>query len=297
MTETESRKTNTVKVVKGMAAGAAGLLVVAVMIICGLKKPDILFPAMNKDKPQMLFLGDSNIDFAFEGCEIPLKVTERTGIITYNGAVGGTTAAMLSPFINENSYYLMLSFFNMTKMMETGDFSPMTRRQSFIDDSSSGIASKATILSHLDYSAMDYVVIHYGLNDYYCGIPARSGDTADETTYYGALREGVKRVHKLCPKAVIIISSITFCRYEEDGKEPVSGYEYNPGGGTIDAYRDAAKDVADEFDYAYFLDNLSGMDLEDKPINENGYMRDKMHFGEEGRNLYTDNLLSLIETL
>ena len=293
MTEDTGKRNKGVVRVAVMAAVA--VVTVAVMCLFGLKRPEVFFPAMDKDKPQMLFLGDSNIDFAFEGTEIPVLITERSGIITYNGAVGGSTAAMLSPFIDEDNYYLMLSFFNMTRMMEAGDFSPMLRKQSFIDDSSSGISSKAMILSHLDYKAMDYVVIHYGLNDYYCGIPAKGENPADEGTYFGALCEGIKRVHKVCPNARIIVSSITYCLYEEDGMEPVSGLEYNPGGGTVTEYRDAAKEAAEQFDYAVFLDNLSGMDLENKPEDENGFMRDKMHFGQAGRQLYADNLLKLIK--
>ena len=132
----------------------------------GSRKPEIYFPAMDKEKPQVLFLGDSNIDYGFEGTDIPVLLNEKTGMITYNGAVGGTCAGEPERIAKRTAYRSALNFNNLTRMMETGDFSGALRNRDFLEKNASGIENKALILGHLDYHAMDYVIVHYGLNDY-----------------------------------------------------------------------------------------------------------------------------------
>ena len=285
------------KIADGILFGCAALLCAAVLFFFGIRRPEIIFPAMNREKPQMLFLGDSNIDFSFGGTEIPTMFEEKTGYVVYNAAIGGTCAANTKPYITNTNYYTLLSFFNITKMIEAGDFSAITRNRDMINESNSDLFEKHTILSHLDYSVMDYVVIHYGLNDYYCGTPIEGGDPYDENTYEGALRTGIERVHKTCPEATIILSSITYTRYETGDGGTESGYSLDFGGGTIEKYRDGMKKIAEEYPYTVFLDNLSGMGIGDDNYSEEGYFHDAMHFDEKGREIYTEGLVDLIESL
>ena len=266
-------------------------------------RPEIIFPAVEKEKTQLLFLGDSNIDYSFGGTEIPEMVMKEYDSVAYNCAIGGTCAANSRKPYKRTNYYSMFSLYNLSKMIETGDFSVMTRNREFLDSASSNIKDKVLILEHLDYSAMDYVVLHYGMNDYFTGFPLESDERFDEYTYKGALRCGIERMHKACPDAKIILSSITYCRYQEVSSEgievgePISGLSFDFGQGTIDAYRDAMKEVSEEYPYTFFLDNLEGMQLGDSNYAEEGLFQDHMHLGEKGRAIYTEGFLKLIREI
>ena len=212
------------------------LLALGIMARFMLQKPAVIFPAMWQEKTQILFLGDSNIDYSFGGTEIPEMLSERMDLVTFNCAVGGTCAANTSKAYKRSNYYAMFSLFNLSKMIETRDFTTMTRSRTFLEESSSDIKDKALVLTHLDYSAMDFVILHYGMNDYFTGFPVENDNPRDERTYKGALRCGIERIHKQCPNAKIVLSSITYCRYQEVGSDgievgdSVSGYEYDCGG-------------------------------------------------------------------
>lgn len=266
-------------------------------------RPAVIFPAVSQEKKQILFLGDSNIDYSFGGTEIPEMVMKEYDSVAYNCAIGGTCAAnSLKPYKRIN-YYSMFSLYNLSKMIETGDFTVMTRNREFLDAASSNIKDKVLILEHLDYSAMDYVVLHYGMNDYFTGFPIEGEYSYDEHTYKGALRCGIERMHKACPDATIILSSITYCRYQEVSPEgfevgdTVSGLQYDFGQGTIRAYRDAMKEVSGEYAYTYFLDNLEGMKLDDSNYMQEKLFQDHMHLGEKGREIYTEGFMKLIRDI
>ena len=283
------------KIISGVLFAVFFFLSIGLLLYFGTRKPKVLFPAMDKDKPQVLFLGDSNIDYGFEGTDITVLLKEKTGMVTYNAGIGGTGAGELKQYSSNNDYLSVLNFPNLIRMMQTKDFSAALRNRKFLEESPSGIENKATILAHLDYPAMDYVVVHYGLNDYTVNEPVDDADTYNQNTYCGGLRYGVERIHKLCPNAKIILSSITYCWMPGDNKTRISGYDDITGENTIDVYRDGMEKVADEYEYVYFLDNLEVMGIDDKNCDD--YLRDNMHLNQRGRELYVEGLINLLDEI
>lgn len=278
----------------------AFLVTIGALLIVATRKPKAVFPAMDKDKTQVLFLGDSNIDYGFEGEDIPVILSKKTGMVTYNAAFGGTCAGELNEFYRASNYRLVFNLGNLTRMMQTRDFSAALRNRAFVEQNMTGIENKTVILEHLDYEAMDYVILHYGLNDYAEGEEIEAEDPYLQTTYCGGLRYGIEQMHKLCPNAKIILSSITFCwNYEdwsENGEENrISGHDARYGDKNIDGYRDGMKKVAGEYDYVYFLDNLEGMGINEE--NADDYIRDDMHFNQDGRELYVEGLTRLLSEI
>lgn len=280
------------KIIAGVLFAVFFFLSIGLLLYFGTRKPEVIFPAMDKDKPQVLFLGDSNIDYGFEGTDVTVLLKEKTGMVTYNAGIGGTGAGALQQYSSNSDYMSVLNLVNLTRMMQTRDFSAALRNRQFLQESPSGIENKATILAHLDYQAMDYVVIHYGLNDYTVNEPIDDADGYNQNTYCGGLRYSVERIHKLCPNAKIVLSSITYCWMAGDNKTRISGYDDVLGENTIDVYRDGMKAVADEYEYVYFLDNLEVMGIDDK--NCDSYLRDNMHFNQKGRELYVEGLINLL---
>ncbi len=283
------------KIISGVLFAVFFFLSIGLLLYFGTRKPKVIFPAMDKDKPQVLFLGDSNIDYGFEGTDITVLLKEKTGMVTYNAGIGGTGAGEIKQYSANDDYLSVLNFPNLTRMMQTRDFSAALRNRQFLQESPSGIENKATILAHLDYQAMDYVIIHYGLNDYATGEAIDDGNKYNQSTYCGGLRYGIEQIHKLCPNAKIVLSSITYCWSNDADKNRISGFEWDYGGDTIDVYRDGMEKVADEYEYVYFLDNLEVMGIDDK--NSDDYLRDNMHFNQNGRELYVEGLINLLDEI
>ena len=275
---------------------AVFILTIGVLVLFAVKKPKVLFPAMFQEKKQILFLGDSNIAYDFSEKDIPQMLSEKMDVVAYNAAVGGTCAHHKNEPYPMESFYTMLDLANITKMMETGDFTCVLRDKDMLDQGGD-IRDKMMVLQHLDYKAMDYVIIHYGINDYMAAAPLEGKHANDDTSYAGSLRSSVIRLHKLCPDATVIISSIPFCwGYDKTNDEYISGLEYDYGCGTIDRYFEASKEVASEFGYVYFLDNLTDC-VENTEVEESPYHQDRVHYSQEGRELYVERLSNLLREL
>lgn len=262
----------------------------AILILCtaliGTKK---FYPVeVESHKTQILFLGDSNIAYDFEGKDIPELVYDRLGVTTYNGAIGGTSAAK----INTENYFDdrgdMFCLYNITKVMESGDHNAVADYYGTGSQREKEAVGKVMMLTDLRLEEVDYIVLSYGLNDYTTGRPIYAEDPYAEYTYAGALRAAVERLQKLCPNAKIILSSITYCAFMEGGEVVMDGYERNWGGGTIEEYRDAMKLVSSEYENVYFMDNLEYLGI--GRDNYEQYLRDEMHLNEAGREIYVDYL-------
>lgn len=253
------------------------------------------FPLPADQKTQILFLGDSNLAYDFEGVSIPIRIMERLDVSVYNCAIGGTTAAKINTENYFDYSFDLFCLYHLVKVMENKD------EQSILDFYSEAgvneqIAIKRTeLLADIDYEQLDYVVISYGLNDYTTGRPLRGEDLYDETTYTGALRTAVERIKKMCPNAVIILSSITYCVFYEDGEVVSDGYTKDWGGGYINDYRDAMKEVASAYEYVYFMDNLECLEMNENNYKE--YLSDEMHLNAEGQKLYVDYMIEVIEEI
>ena len=182
---------------------------------------------------------------------------------------------------------------DITKMMETGDFSPVYRDKKLLDQRYY-VSDHMLVLKHLDYQALDYVIIHFGVNDYMASAPLEGAHADDDASYAGSLRSSIKRIHRLCPNARIVISSIPYIwGYDKENDAYISGLEFDYGGGTIDRYFDVSKEVAEEFPYVYFLDNLTGC-VETVAMEESPYHVDRIHYTVLGREQYTERLTKLL---
>ena len=244
-------------------------------------------------KLQIVFLGDSNIAYDFEGKTIPHRVAERIECDVYNCAIGGTTAAKINTLNYFDKSFDLLCLYNITKIMETEDHQPL---MDFFDEATVNEqlgTGKMQMLVNIKYEEVDYIVISYGLNDYTTGCAVSGEDKYDETTYEGALRNAIEILQKQCPNATIILSSITYCAFYENGEMLEDGYERSWGGGYINDYRDAAKNVASEYENVIFMDNLELLEID--KVNCKEYIHDNMHLNAAGQEKYADCLVEIIK--
>ena len=244
-------------------------------------------------KLQIVFLGDSNIAYDYDGKAIPHRVAERIECDVYNCAVGGTAAAKINTYNYFDKSFDLLCLYNITKIMETEDHQPLLDFFGEATENEQQATGKMEMLTNIDYEKIDYIVISYGLNDYTTGRPINGENPYDENTYGGALRISIERLQNLCPNATIIVSSITYCVFYDNGEVVEDGYERNWGGGCINDYRDAAEMIASEYENVIFMDNLELLGI--NRTNHKEYIRDDMHLNVAGQEKYTDILVEIIK--
>jgi len=253
-----------------------------------------VYPLNDEECMRILFLGDSNYAYEYDGYTIPQRIGEALNAEIYNCAVGGTTAAKLPTADYIDTKMDMFCLHNMVRLMETSDLQSVRDFHGIFNDYEYHGLIKATILTDIDLKQMDYIVISYGVNDYTSGLPLYGESNYDEKTYTGALRKAIERIQNLCPDAKIILSSITYCALINE-KDYQDGYEVSWGGGTIDEYRDAMQLVATEYKNVYFIDNLNELPIAYENFEQ--YLSDGLHLNATGQQVYAEHFVSLIKEI
>lgn len=149
-------------------------------------------------------------------------------------------------------------------------------------------ASLSNRIKQLDKEELcsaDYVILAYGLNDYYSGISLEE--------YGEALGKAVDTILSLNREVGICIIGPTNCLYFQDGLAISTGADYRLAGGTLQEYSRMAIKIAAE-------KGVSFIDMQSKlPINRltgNRYLTDATHLTLYGRNKYAMIVLNQILT-
>ena len=203
-----------------------------------------------------VFLGDSIIGIDMSTRSIPGVVGALSGAKVYNCGKNGASAALVGKET--------VSLSEMVALLKGNNNGKITDEEKLC------------------------IFLNFGLNDYFLGYPIENPEDAyDVSTYTGALRSGIKQLKELYPKAQIVILIPTYI------------YTYNEGdvlqgesGQVLNAYRDAAKLVAEEMEI-YYKDNYGDM-----PVNASNYKKylsDECHLNEMGRFLFGKQLVFYLE--
>lgn len=265
------------------------LIVIVGLLAISQISPRKFYPYEGDENLQVVFMGDSNIAYAFDSDSLPDMLAGAGGYTVFNVAVGGSAAARINTVGNPERGEDLFGFHHLTKIAITQDYQSVVALET---EANGEMIGRIACITDIDWSKMDYIVISYGLNDYTLGIPAFGEDALDETTYSGALRAGIQRLQEISD-ATIILSSITYTAHSDEAGSAYDGYEKDFGGGTIDAYRDAAALVASEFENVIFMDALTEMGIDF--TNYETYLLDSMHFNRAGREKYLECLMTVLE--
>ena len=272
--------------------GVIAVLTAGFMIATAQIGPKKYYP-FDDSKLQIVFLGDSNIANRIEGVKVSERVAEALDGEVYNAAVGGTTAAKVNTDNYVDRTADLFCLYNLSKIIEIEEQQPLLDFRAMMPANEQKAIARANMLTQIEYEEIDYIVISYGVNEYTSGSPAVCGENPyDETTYEGALRSSVERIGRACPNGTIILSSISYCAYVKEGEAVQDGYVYNPGGGYLAEYRDAAKKVASEYDNVVFMDNLELLGID--AGNHEQFLLDGIHFNETAQKLFAEHLVSII---
>lgn len=227
-----------------------------------------------KDPLQILVLGDSIWDLVRDDTGVAALLEKELGnAVVYNLAIKGTQATDTGA--EDTSLIAMTEYI-------TG------KRECALPDD----VEAKNILPEVPYEEMDYVILAYGLNDYFAGVKQKNpNDYYDVTTYSGALCSGVMALQEVCPDAVFVIVSPTYCQGYSYGQVIHESTSHDFGGGTLIDYTASAKAVPASFN-AIFINSYDDMNI--SIHNGEKYLIDATHLTEYGRKKYAENVANYI---
>lgn len=233
---------------------------------------------------QIVFMGDSILDFDRENDGIAELVGNACNAKVYNMAMGGTTAALLPDQQD-----------NFKDWDSRGLLGVVNAILGNIDTTLFENYEAGHILKECDFSKTDYFVIEYGVNDFLAKIPIslylENGEMRNEDeahTYAGALEGALNALHIAFPDAKILVIAPHYCQFFEGGKYLGDGYSLDNGYGNLISYARVCGYVAHhrEEDGVMFYNAFeeSGIDA----YSAEDCLEDGIHLTAEGRRRYAD---------
>ena len=189
-----------------------------------------------------------------------------TGSTVYNCAIGGTSAAVIG---------------------ESTEFSYDWRSQSF--NGMVYVANKllpadlvlegteaCEVIKQVDFSTVDYILVSYGLNDFFSGVSIYPKEYYELSNYVGALRNGILHLREHYPQAKIVLVTPTYTKMFEGEKE----FE-------IGDYVEAMRSVSQEMNTGLAdMFHILGED----PESRLEHLDDGVHLSPEGREIYAKGI-------
>lgn len=227
------------------------------------------------DNVCVVLMGDSNVAIPHFDGTMESKIGQFTGYEVYNIAMGGTTASKLDRTNEQDKLYDRCCLYNLVNLPITGEVEMYLDNPTMITNVYADAVERITKASIIDFNQVDYVVLTYGTNDYFTGVPATNEDDPyDIYSYAGAMRFSIEKLHKHYPDIKFLVTTPTYCYVTENGKN-IPGIQYDCGGGTLQDYIDVCMELSEEYDYVSAVDTYKKID-----VNENNfldYMSDNLH--------------------
>lgn len=227
---------------------------------------------VDEDKVKIVVFGDSIWNEGRGTDGISEQVMEQLDVEIYNCAIGGTTAAVDGD-VPEREEWDSRSFSGMVYVAR-GIVDP---DELMPDDAA------CEVIKQVDFNEVDYVIVSYGLNDYFSDITVYPKEYYDKSSYVGALRYGIHRLQKSFPNLEIILTSPTYCEWFKGERQFELG-----------RYVECARGVAQEMD-VHFLDMYHA--LGKNPEEKMEYLSDGVHLTSEGRALYANSVIEYLKQL
>lgn len=239
---------------------------------------------------QIVFMGDSVIDFDREKGGIAALVGDGCNADVYNLAMGGTTAALLPDerydFYNWDSRGLLGAVNAVIGNIDTAIFEGYKAGE---------------YLKECDFTKTDYFIIEYGVNDFLSQVPPscylKDGETRNidaAHTYAGALEEAIMRLHGTFPDAKIILVAPHYCQFFNGETFVGDGYSLDYGYGNLINYARACGYIAEQYkkDGVMFYNAFEESGIDAYTADE--FLEDGIHLTAAGRRSYAEFIIRLI---
>ena len=228
--------------------------------------------AIEEDKVKIVVFGDSIWNEGRGTDGISEQVMEQLDVEIYNCAIGGTAAAVDGEAPDREEW-------------DSRSFSGMVYVARGIVDPDELMPNDAAceVIKTVDFNEVDYVIVSYGLNDYFSDITVYPETYYDKSSYVGALRYGINRLQKSFPQLEVIITSPTYCEWFKGERQFELG-----------TYVECDRSVAQEMD-VHFLDMYHA--LGKSPEEKMEYLSDGVHLTSEGRTIYAHSVVGYLKQL
>lgn len=233
----------------------------------------------------IVFLGDSIIGNANGPGGVTAVVGEQLDKSVFNGAFGGTTCSLGMDLSWGSVTSAQWSMVKLADAIAYNDWQSQLGTMNYADYYSDVNAQalyyfedRMKELSHIDFRRTEVLVIEHGTNDYNSGRPLENPeDLYDITTFGGALRYSLRALQEKYPELTIVLLSPIYCEFGENGEQTC--YNWDRGYGTLDAYVQLEKEIAQECGVV-FIDAYAESGIWEENAEE--YLYDGLHLTDVG---------------
>lgn len=221
--------------------------------------------------------GDSLFGMYTGDTSAPAYAAQKTGATVYNVGFSGCRMSK-HPYTSHNPFCM----YALADAIASGDW---TEQDANAANGSANFPDQLAILKGIDFNTVDYIVIHYGTNDFAAGGSGVEIDNPDNpkatNTLCGALRHSVETLLGAFPKLKIFVSLPAF-RYwtAEDGTVTDSDEKTNVNGHTLPDFVKALAETAREYKLPV-IDCYYGLGI--NKSNAGTFLADGTHHNVEGR--------------
>lgn len=216
---------------------------------------------------KIVVFGDSIWDDARGEDGISEQIMTKTGSTVYNCAIGGTSAAL----VGDNPENI--------REWDNQSFNGMVYVANDVVSAQKVVGNTAAyeVIEQVDFSTVDYILVSYGLNDFFSEVPVYPEYYYDINSYIGALRNGILHLREHYPQAQIVLVTPTYSRMFEDDRE------YRIGD-----YVEAMRGVSVEMNTGLAdMFHIMG----DDAASRLSHLDDGVHLSSEGRTVYAEGIV------
>lgn len=249
--------------------------------------------ASHEDDGVTTILCLGNDPFALDRGENGLseQIALQSGATVYNGSFPGTTIAAVNPSYSDSYQLDAFSFSYVARALASGNFDQLKWVAPYVYNDV--FPATTELLESIDMDELDQICIMYDGSDYtnkrVCDDPNVPNLI---TTYTGALRTGIQAIQAAYPHIRITVMSHSFCHWINEEGNFENGDRTDLGHGTLSHYLQKELDACNDCGVS-FIDNFYGSVNEDNYLD---YMRDNIHFNDEGRKLLASRYVNKILT-
>lgn len=222
-------------------------------------------PSVLEGKKIVVF-GDSIWNDARGEDGVSEHLMAMTGSTVYNCAIGGTSAALVGDNPENIRDWNDQSFNGMVYVANK-----VLPAENVLADTTA-----YDVIGQVDFSTVDYILVSYGLNDFFSGVPVYPEAYYDINSYVGALRNGILHLREHYPQAQIVLVTPTYSKLFESERE------YRIGD-----YVEAMRSVAAEMNTGLAdMFHIMGDDADSRI----SHLDDGVHLSAEGREIYAQGI-------
>ena len=216
---------------------------------------------------KIVVFGDSIWNDARGTDGVSEQLMAMTGSTVYNCAIGGTSAAL----VGNNPIYI--------QDWDDCSFNGMVYVANKVISTDRLLEGKEAceVIKQVDFSTVDYILVSYGLNDFFSDVPVYPKFYYDINSYIGALRNGILHLRENYPQAQIVLVTPTYTQMFEGERT------YRIGD-----YVEAMRSVSEEMNTGLAdMFHIMGEDA----ASRIEHLNDGVHLSAEGRTVYAKGIV------